>query len=175
MGKKDRRIDAYIASSADFARPILNHIRRLVHAACPDVEETVKWGFPHFDHKGMMCAMAAFKNHCTIGFWKGALIFGERAPKDEGNSMGQFGRITKISDLPGEKVLIGYIKEAARLNDEGIKLPARTKPREKKELVVPDDFMAALKDLRKHNGAPLKGLVLDLRDNPGRFQTSFQQ
>ena len=145
MGKKDARIDAYIAGAADFAKPILNHIRKLVHRACPAVEETLKWGFPHFDYKGMMCSMASFKHHCTLGFWKSALILGDDAAKVEEEAMGQFGRITKISDLPGEKRLIGYIKEAVRLNDEGIKLPRKARAREKKELVVPADFVAALR------------------------------
>ena len=74
MGKKDPRIDAYIEKSAAFAKPILNKIRKLVHAGCPDVEETMKWQFPHFMHHGILCSMAAFKEHCTFGFWKGRLM-----------------------------------------------------------------------------------------------------
>jgi len=143
MGKKDSRIDAYIARSADFAKPILNHLRRLVHEACPEVEETLKWNFPHFMHQGMLCGMAAFKAHCTFGIWKGALIFPQNKPDEE--AIGQFGRITSLSDLPSAKVLIGYVKQAVRLNEAGIKVPARSKPKEKKELAVPDYFMAALK------------------------------
>ena len=151
MGTKDTRIDAYITRSADFAKPILNRIRKVVHAACPDVEETMKWSFPHFMHKGMLCGMAAFKNHCTFGFWKGALIFGKaRTDGDkEDEAMGHFGRITAISDLPKDEVLLGYIKKAVRLNDEGIKLPAKPKSKAKKEVVVPDYFLAALKKNKK--------------------------
>ena len=74
MGQKDPRVDDYIERSASFARPILKHLRRLVHTGCPQVEETIKWGFPHFEHQGMLCSMAAFKQHCTFGFWKGALL-----------------------------------------------------------------------------------------------------
>src|SRR5437870_5627959 len=119
MGTKDPKIDVYIAKSADFAKPILTHIRSLVHAACPDVEETLKWGFPHFMHKGILCSMASFKEHCAFGFWKGALIFNKEnaAGNLAGDAMGQFGRITSLSDLPKDEVLIGYIKEAVRLND----------------------------------------------------------
>jgi hypothetical protein len=69
----DKRIDNYIAKSADFAKPILNHLRKLIHTACPQVEETIKWGFPHFDYKGMMCSMASFKQHCAFNFWKAPL------------------------------------------------------------------------------------------------------
>ncbi len=79
MPKKDPRLDAYIAQSAPFAQPILKQLRKVVHAGCPDVEETLKWSMPHFDYKGMLCGMAAFKEHCSFGFWKAALIF----PQDE--------------------------------------------------------------------------------------------
>jgi uncharacterized protein YdeI (YjbR/CyaY-like superfamily) len=146
MPTKDSRIDAYIAKSPDFARPILKHIRKLVHAACPDVVETMKWSFPHFDYKGMLCSMAAFKHHCTFGFWKGALIF-ERGNGPFGKAkeaMGHFGRITAISDLPGEKALLGYIRKAVELNKAGVKRPTRPKPRTNKPLIVPEDLVAAL-------------------------------
>ena len=151
MGTKDPRIDAYIVKSADFAKPILNHLRKLIHGACPEVEETMKWSFPHFMHKGMLCSMAAFKNHCAFAFWKGALIFGEgKGTGDkEADAMGQFGRITAMSDLPKDEVLRGYIREAVRLNEAGIKLSPKPKPKEKRELVVPDDFLAALKKNKK--------------------------
>jgi uncharacterized protein YdeI (YjbR/CyaY-like superfamily) len=147
MATRDPRIDAYIAGSADFARPILHHIRKLVHAVCPEVEETIKWGFPHFLYKGMLCSMASFKKHCTFGFWKRALIFGQNIhpAKADDEAMGQFGRLTSTSDLPPEKVLIGHIKEAVRLNEAGIKLPAKARPRERKELIVPPDLLSALK------------------------------
>ena len=68
------RIDAYIAKSADFARPILTRLRGLVHQACPQIEETIKWGFPHFEYKGIVASMAAFKQHASFGFWKGTLL-----------------------------------------------------------------------------------------------------
>ena len=151
MANKDPRVDAYIAKSADFAKPVLTHLRNLIHAGCPDVEETMKWSFPNFMYKGILCSMAAFKQHCTFGFWKHKLIF----PKSKGagnaadEAMGQFGRISALSDLPKDKVLIEWIKEAVRLNDEGIKLPPRPKSKVKKELVVPEFFMAALKKNKK--------------------------
>jgi len=146
MAKKDSRVDACIAKSAPFAQPILKHIRKLVHAGCPEVEETIKWQFPSFMYKGMLCGMAAFKNHCTFGFWKHELIFGKEklAANGEERGMGQFGRISSLSDLPKDDVLLRYIKEAVRLNDEGIKVPSRAKPK-KKALIVPDYFMKELK------------------------------
>ncbi|HUF28556.1 MAG TPA: DUF1801 domain-containing protein [Gemmatimonadaceae bacterium] len=124
MGTKDPRVDEYIDSSADFARPILTHLREIVHSACPECEETIKWGFPHFTHHGMLCSMASFKEHCAFGFWKGSLI----VEPDGGSStraMGQFGRITSVGDLPTKKVLTGYIRQAMKLNEKGVKVPAR--------------------------------------------------
>jgi len=148
MGKRDARVDAYIAKSAEFARPILGHIRELVHSACPEVEEAMKWSSPHFLYKGMLCHMAAFKEHCAFGFWKGSLIVGSNDGAAE-KAMGQFGRITKLSDLPSKKMLAGYIREAMKLNDDGVKSPTRSKPREPREVVVPDDLAKALQKNKK--------------------------
>ena len=149
MNTRDPRVDQYIEKSAEFARPILNHIRALVHSTCPDVEETMKWGFPHFIHKGILCSMASFKHHCAFGFWKGALVFDSfpGVKKREEMAMGQLGRITTIADLPERKILSRCIIEAVRLNETGTKV-AKPKP-VKKELVVPDDLMAILKKNKK--------------------------
>ena len=147
MGKRDVRVDDYIAKSAPFAKPILRELRETVHSACPEVEETMKWSFPHFMYEGMLCAMASFKEHCAFGFWKGALIVGDNASKTQ-NAMGHFGKITKLSDLPSKKVLTGYIKEAMRLNEEGIKSPTRANRKPKPEAKVPPDLAAALKKNR---------------------------
>jgi uncharacterized protein YdeI (YjbR/CyaY-like superfamily) len=144
MATKDPRIDAYIAKSADFAKPILKHLRKAVHAGCPQVEETIKWSMPHFDHKGMMCGMAAFKAHCAFGFWKSDLILGPGETKEK-SGMGSFGCIKSLADLPNEKTLIGYVKKAAALNEAGIKAPGRTQPKKRAPIPVPDYFAAALK------------------------------
>ena len=145
--KTSPKIDDYITRSATFAQPILKHLRSLVHRACPGVEEKMKWSFPHFDYKGMMCSMAAFKGHCAFTFWKGDLLQDPEnfLDKSRSDSMGQLGRITSLSDLPPDDVMTGFIKEAMRLNDENIKLPAKPKTKAKKELEIPDWFMAALK------------------------------
>lgn len=153
MGKKDKRVDAYIEKAQPFAKPILNHLRELVHKACPDVEETIKWQFASFDYKGPFCSMAAFKQHCTFGFWKYALMkdpdgyLGERFNKG-GEAMGNLGRITSVKDLPPDKIILNLIKQAKRLNDDGVKLPPRKKS-DPKELVVPDYFTDALKKNKK--------------------------
>ena len=147
MGSKDPRVDAYIAKSAEFARPILTHLRKQVHQHCPDASETIKWGMPHFDyHGGIFCNMAAFKQHCAFGFWLGDLL---KVDTGLGKAMGDFGRITSLEDLPGDKELAKIIKAAMKLHDAGAKIPAREKTAEKKVLVVPPDFMAAVKKNKK--------------------------
>src|SRR5689334_1078495 len=126
MGKRDPRVDAYIANAADFAKPILNHLRKVVHANCPDVEEDLKWRMPSFMYKGILCGMASFKAHCTFGFWKHDLII--KNDKVAESAMGSFGRLTSLDQIPSDKVLAGYIKKAMELNDAGIKTPHRSKP-----------------------------------------------
>jgi uncharacterized protein YdeI (YjbR/CyaY-like superfamily) len=147
MPKTDKRVDAYIAKSAPFAKPILIHLRQLVHTACPECEETIKWGIPSFDYKGPFCSIAAFKAHCIFGFWKTALIDDPKgilaAGKDK--AMGSLGRITDMKDLPYDKIIIGFIKSAKKLNDEGIKLTAGPRKKETKPLEIPDYFLKTLK------------------------------
>jgi hypothetical protein len=135
--QRDPRIDAYIAKAPEFARPILTRLRALVHQGCPDVVETIKWSSPHFEHHGMLCGMAAFKAHCAFGFWNRAL----KIPGKEG-AMGQFGSLRTVADLPPDKVLLGYVREAARLNETGQKVGPERKA--KKPLPVPKALTAAL-------------------------------
>lgn len=139
MNRHDPRVDAYIAQSADFARPILEHLRTVVHAACPEVEESIKWGFPHFLYRGaMMCSMAAFKQHCSFGFWLYTQVVGGKAEA----GAGQFGKITSVKELPVKRELTGYIRKAMALNEAGIKA-SRPKSAPKPP-VLPDDFAALL-------------------------------
>lgn len=152
MKNTDARIDAYISKSADFAQPVLNHLRKLVHIACPDVQETIKWGFPHFDYKGeILCSFASFKKHCVFGFWKSTLMTDSYGIMETigRTAMGHLGRITDISELPSDKIIKEYIKEAAKLNADAIKLPSKSKTASKKELVVPEYFMHALNKNKK--------------------------
>ena len=144
MGKPNAKIDAYINQAAAFAQPILRHLRKVVHAACPEAEEAIKWEMPHFTFKGNLCHMAAFTRHCAFGFWRHRLIVGEGGNAE---AMGQFGRITALADLPPDQVLVDYIRKAARLNETGVKTPRRAAA--KKKLVVPAYFKAALKTNRK--------------------------
>ena len=143
MPNIDPRIDAYIEKSKDFAKPILIHLRSLVHDACPDVTETMKWSFPHFDYKGMFCSMASFKEHCAFGFWKHSLMDDAALPSEK-TAMGSFGRIKSVSDLPDDKTMKMLIAKAVRLNDEGVKIVKAKSSAGKKELVVPQSLLEAL-------------------------------
>src|SRR5262245_48441386 len=108
MGAKDPRVDAYIAKAPAFAKPILTELRATVHGACPDVEEGIKWGHVHFGYRGMMCGMAAFKQHATFMFWKQKLVFGA----DDTRWSGELSKLTTKADLPAKRALAGYIRKA---------------------------------------------------------------
>ncbi len=140
----DPRVDAYIARAADFARPILEHVRAQVHEACPDVEETIKWGMPTFMHAGgILCGMAAFKQHASFGFWKHALVVGDGSPTE---GMGSFGKLTSPADLPAKRQLLAYVRKAARLNQQGVRTPGTRKMATTRPLPeIPADFAAALR------------------------------
>ncbi len=151
MSTLDPRIDKYIAGSADFAQPILNHLRRLIQVNCPDVKETIKWGFPVFEYSGeIMCNMASFKEHCAFGFWKASLLNNSKGIlKASGTSgMGDVGKIKSISDLPDDKVLIDFIKQAMLLNENKIKVSKKPKA-DSIELEIPDYFIKLLNKNKK--------------------------
>jgi hypothetical protein len=145
MGTKDKRIDVYIANAESFAQPVLRHIRKIVHHACPDIQETIKWSFPIFDYHGILCYMAAFKKHCAFGFWKISLLPDpeNRLSKKGETAMGNFGRLTTVRDLPLDAILIKYIKEAAKLNKERVKVIKKPRSSLKKALIHPDYFTKA--------------------------------
>jgi uncharacterized protein YdeI (YjbR/CyaY-like superfamily) len=141
MGKTDPRVDAFIESKAVFAQPILRHIRAIVHRACPEVEETLKWSMPSFTYKGQILAgMAAFKEHATFGFWRSKEVTGTEQAE---SAMGQFGRLTSIADLPDDTALEAMVRKAAALIDSGTKAPRPLK-HPKPPLAIPDDLRAAL-------------------------------
>jgi hypothetical protein len=143
MPDKDPRIDAYIEKSADFAKPIMTHLRKLIHKASPKITENIKWSMPAFEYKGLVCGIAAFKQHCAVGFWKEKLLDQSAFPAQK-TAMGSLGRITSKKDLPPDDVIIKLVQQAVELNEKGIKVEKK-KPAAKKELVVPDILTAALK------------------------------
>jgi len=125
MGVRDPRVDAYIAKAAPFAQPILTHLRALVHKACPDVDETIKWSVPAFDYKGPFCGMAAFKRHCNFVFWKAGLLR-QQGFEPEIEAFEQ--KMTSLADLPADRAIEKVIEAAAALNDAGVKTPRTRKP-----------------------------------------------
>jgi uncharacterized protein YdeI (YjbR/CyaY-like superfamily) len=154
----DPRIDAYIAKTAPFAQPVLTHLRALVHRACPDVVEEIKWGRPFFLHRGtILCNMSAFKTHGSFGFW-GAEI-GRVLRKDgvlQAGGMGSLGRITSLKDLPPQKQLLGYLRQAVALieSGQGESIIARRVVKAPKPPVeAPAEFTSALKKNKAANAA----------------------
>ena len=148
MGQFDERIDAYIAKSADFAKPILIHIRQVIHQASPLINETVKWGMPFFDYKGPVCMMAAFKQHCGFGFWKASRLndpHGLLQGIDAEAAAGSFGRIENMNDLPSDEALIGFIHQMIAINESGVK-EAKKPSAPKPELPMPADFDKLLRE-----------------------------
>jgi uncharacterized protein YdeI (YjbR/CyaY-like superfamily) len=151
MPEMDPRVDAYIEKAAPFAKPILMKLRKLIFRGCPEAKETIKWSFPNYEaYGGMLCSMAAFKEHCSMGFWKATLL------KDQGgilhladkNSMGHLNKLASTKDLPSDKILLSYIKEAALLNKNNVKV-VRPKTAPKKELPLPKALATALKKSKK--------------------------
>jgi uncharacterized protein YdeI (YjbR/CyaY-like superfamily) len=141
MGKKDERVEAYIEKSADFAKPILRHLRQLIHAACPRVEETIKWRNPAYVYGGILCNTAAFKHHCALVFWHRS-IRESLKPNKANARWGELKRISKLSDLPKDSVLTRAIRESMKLNEMGKK---REVPKPvKRRLVIPGYFTKVL-------------------------------
>lgn len=140
--------DAYIEKAAPFARPILKRIRRLFHQACPEIQEVMKWSFPHFEYKGIVGSMAAFKQHASYGFWKASLMQDTHSLlKGVGStSMGGM-KVTSVDELPDDEILLEYITQAVALNESGTKVERPKKKVAKKELIlkIPPDLQAALK------------------------------
>ena len=138
--KTDPRIDAYIERQAEFAKPILTHLRGVIHEACPECEETLKWSMPSFTYKGkILASFAAFKAHATFGYWNDSML-----QKEEKNrsAMGQFGRLTSLADLPDRERLIDLTRQSVALIDSGAK-PQRTTAK-KAPFTVPQDMRAAI-------------------------------
>jgi hypothetical protein len=128
MGMRSPKVDQYIARSASFAKPILAHLREVVHEASPDLVEEIKWGFPFFSYRGeIVCAIRGFTAHCGFHFWKGELV----VPNGAAEGMGQFGKLTSVEQLPSKSVLIDYVKKGMQLNEDGVAAPFVAARREK--------------------------------------------
>jgi len=139
--KKDKRIDAYIAKSQDFAKPILEELRLRVHRHVPDIEEDIKWGFPAFMYKGkIFFGMSAFKAHCGAGFWHPLMRSQDKSPE----GIGEFGKITTLAQLPSRAQFTKLAKKAKKLADDGVEGPKRPKPDPNRKVVVPKELASLL-------------------------------
>ncbi len=147
MKNTNSKVDDYIKNAQPFARPILKHIRELMHKGCPELTETIKWGMPHFEYHGVIASMAAFKEHAVFGFWKQDLIPGMKQYIKEKEAMGSWGRITTLQGIPPDKDIIEFVHVAANLNERGIKSPKRAPKPVKFDM--PSDFMRAIKANKK--------------------------
>lgn len=145
----DPRVDAYIEKAAPFAQPILEHLRRLMHQACPHATESLKWGMPFFLQHGIVLAhMAAFKQHCAFGFWGSEMkkALAKTGVKSNG-ALGSFGRIASLKDLPADRELLTYMAQAADLVESGARTKSIERPKKvaKRAVRVPRELAAALK------------------------------
>jgi uncharacterized protein YdeI (YjbR/CyaY-like superfamily) len=149
MRSRSAEVDDYIAGAADFARPILKKIRSLFHKACPEIQETIKWGFPHFEYKGIVASMAAFKRHAAFGFWKAKVLAGASGIfAGKGESASRMAKLTSVSQLPTDEIFLTFIREAVALNERGVQVPKKP-PRRRPVLEMPEDLMLALKKNKK--------------------------
>jgi uncharacterized protein YdeI (YjbR/CyaY-like superfamily) len=149
QGRFNPQFDEYQEAASDFAKPIMAHVRKLVHKQCPEVVEEIKWGVPHFDYKGeMLCIFAAYRNHCSFSFWKESLMSDARlkANPDLKAAKRFMGKLASLSDLPSDIELIAFVQEAMALNDKGVKLAPRqdAKPAKAAEITIPDAFAEQL-------------------------------
>jgi uncharacterized protein YdeI (YjbR/CyaY-like superfamily) len=136
----DPRVDAYIAKAAPFAQPILEHVRKRVHAVAPEAQETLKWSMPSFTVDGkILLGMAAFKAHATVGFWRGQ----EMGLKSSQDAMGQLGKLTSIDDLPPDRELDALIRKGVELARTA-PAPRKTRPHPKPAPKMHPAFAAAL-------------------------------
>lgn len=148
MSKYNKEVDDYIAKMAEFAKPILNYLREIIHSTCPDVEENIKWGTPHYSYKGdHLCMMAGFKQHCSFSLYKAELMKDEdiKASVKAGKKFGYMDKVKDITELPTKKTLVAYLKEAMELNKAGIAKTKLVKKKSTVEVVAPKAFVDALK------------------------------
>jgi uncharacterized protein YdeI (YjbR/CyaY-like superfamily) len=144
MAKRNPKVDAYIERAQPFAQPILTKIRALFHRACPDVEETIKWGVPFFEYKGTLGGMAGFKKHASWGLWKAKLIKLTGPASGSAAPFMNAAKLSHVSELPSDAALLNMMKQAVALNESGTEIkrsPGGKKPPPK----VPPDLAAALK------------------------------
>src|SRR3954467_8912067 len=155
MTQPNNKVDAYIAKSVDFARPILNYLREIILTTCAGVEEDIKWGIPHYSYKGdHLCMMAGFSKHCSFSLYKAESMTDKTIQESvkAGKKFGYMDKLKDIAELPARKVLVAYLKEAMALNESGVK-----KQKPAKKAAAPVEMPAAFAEALKQN-ATAKGV-----------------
>ncbi len=167
MGQFNKEVDKYIVKMGEFAKPILTHLREIVHSTCPDVEENIKWGTPHYSYKGdHLCMMGGFKQHCSFSLYKAELMKDKAILESvkAGKKFGYMDKIKDITELPNKKILIAYIKEAMELNANDTAKPKALKGKSTVEVVAPKAFLEAIKK-DKHANAIFENESPSFRKN----------
>lgn len=141
MGHRDPRVDDYIRKAAPFAQPILAELRERMHTACPDLVETIKWRVPAFEHGGLLAGMAAFKKHCSFGFWKDAPL---RELPGLAVILDAVGRTTSLDDLPARGAFTKAVKHALALNADGAAVTKRVPKPKRAPIAMHPEFARAL-------------------------------
>ncbi|MEE8105924.1 MAG: YdeI/OmpD-associated family protein [Planctomycetota bacterium] len=155
MKNTDPRIDAYIEDAPEYAQPILIKLRKLFHRAEPAIEENIKWGNPTFEYQGIVGGMGAFKEHVAWGFWKGNALKDPSGLFPDGGKASPYAiKVSTVKELPADKVLVAYVKEAVELNRKGVNAsPSSGKKKSAKPPArTPADLAVALK-LKKNTKA----------------------
>ncbi|NBL63965.1 hypothetical protein GV828_01990 [Flavobacterium sp. NST-5] len=140
------KVDQYIENAAEFQQPILTKLRKWVHKYCDEVEEKIKWGYPHFDYRGdFMGVLMAYKNYCGFMFVKSELMIDPRLKNNKELKAPErfLGNLKSLEDLPLEEEFASFVMEAMMLNEQKIKVPKKTSA-ETKPIEIPQAFSDAL-------------------------------
>ena len=153
MSQRYPSVDAYLRKAPAFAQPIIEHLREVVHAACPEVEECIKWNCPFFVYRGPVCAVAAFKAHCRIGFWKADVL---RKGPAAAAALASLERVTQVSEFPSRAALTALVQGAVKLNEDGVLAEWQKAQQERRKNPVPVKPPPALAAALKKNARARK-------------------
>ena len=150
MADDSKRVDEYIKNAPDFARPIMEKIRKAFHKGCPECEEAIKWGCPYFMYKGMLGGMASFKGHVSMGFWRSKEMDDPEKLFDTGTGAKASmcnAHFHNLKEVPTQKILAEYVKRAAKLQDT--EAPKKKATKKKISTRIPADLAELFKKHKK--------------------------
>ena len=142
-------IDAYITKQPAWQREILTRLREVIHAADPEIKETVKWGAPTFEDHGIVAWMFTAKEWVHFSFTQGALLDPTHGMFEEGReSASKAKRTIKFregQDMPLD-ILEELVKEAVANNRAGKKVDFKIAKAGTQEFDVPKEYEDYLKE-----------------------------